>query len=337
MEIREFDFPLPEALIALRPAQKRDESRLAVLRGSRLEHRRFRDLPEYLSKGDLLIINNTKVLPVRLTGEKPTGGKLEVLLARNLSGDTWEVLSKGGYTGSLRVSEHLSLELTGGGKARLLYEGDLKKILYDSGDMPLPPYIKRKPDGLDKERYQTVYARKEGSIAAPTAGLHFTPGLLDRLREKGVLVRELTLHVGRGTFAPIRADNLEDHRMEEEYFELDRTLPEEIEKTKKSGGRVFTVGTTATRAVEGYLSGNCGLLSSPNGRIMGTTGIFIYPGYNFRAADCLITNFHLPRSTPLMLASALCGRENLLGAYKECVNEGYRFFSYGDAMLILDR
>ncbi len=332
MILSDFDFELPESRIALRPADKRDSSRLmAVLPDGKLEHRSFRDLSEYLDEGDMLLLNKTKVMPVRLSGTKPGGGTLDILLVRHLGDNVWEILSKGSYNGPLKISRALSAEIEGGRKARLIYEGALDAILWETGQMPLPPYIKREPDDDDKIRYQTVYARDPGSIAAPTAGLHFTEELLESIAAKGVLVRHLTLHVGTGTFTPIRTDAIEDHEMASEYFEIPKSLVEEISGLR---GRLVAVGTTATRAVEGYFSGQRDI--SENGNVFkGSTNIFIYPGYNFRVVNALLTNFHLPRSTPLMLTAALACRRRLLDAYAEAVREGYRFFSYGDAMLIL--
>ncbi|MDA8086235.1 MAG: tRNA preQ1(34) S-adenosylmethionine ribosyltransferase-isomerase QueA [Nitrospiraceae bacterium] len=363
MLIDDFSFPLPEGLIALRPAPRRDGSRLMALAGGRPEHRRFHDLPEYLREGDMLLVNDSRVLPVRLAGRKETGGRLEVLLVRRIenagggtaAGELWEVLYRGRYSGRLRINDELEMELgeflpghEGCRAARLRFSGDLFEILSRCGAMPLPPYIKRTPDESDRERYQTVYCRSAakdsagrasgvfGSIAAPTAGLHFTSELLEAIRSKGVLVRSLTLHVGRGTFMPVKCRQVGEHRMEREYFEFDRGLIDEINETRRAGGRLCTVGTTATRAIEGYFSGRCELAAGGNGKISGTTDIFIHPGYRFGAVDMLVTNFHLPRSTPLMLAAALAGRQALLGAYEEAVSLGYRFFSYGDAMLIID-
>jgi S-adenosylmethionine:tRNA ribosyltransferase-isomerase len=267
---------------------------------------------------------------------KPTGGRLDILLVRNIAGDRWEILSTGRYTGPLAISGKLTAEIHGGRTADLTYSGDLKEILWEAGEMPLPPYIRRGPNGMDKERYQTVYARDDGSIAAPTAGLHFTGELLAAIEAKGVLVRYLTLHVGKGTFAPIRTENVRDHVMEPEFFEIEKGLVSEIKGLK---GRLVAVGTTATRAVEGFTAVRYSSIRNGRGSFAGSTDIFIYPGYGpgygFRAVTSLVTNFHLPRSTPLMLASALCGRERLLAAYAEAVREKYRFFSYGDAMLIL--
>ena len=376
----DFSFPLPEDLIALRPAPRRDGARLMVLEeGGKIEHRRFHDLPQYLREGDMLLLNDSRVLPVRLAGRKKTGGRLEVLLVKKIGaeeekteksaseGELWEVLYRGRYAGRLKISDDLELELEGGaaeGKAdgaeagprtaRVFCRGDFFDVLSKCGAMPLPPYIKRPPDESDKERYQTVYCRGRGvaevlspgvfgSIAAPTAGLHFTPELLDRLRAGGVLVRSLTLHVGRGTFMPVKCREVGEHRMEREYFEFGRSLIDEINEVRRAGGRLCAVGTTTTRTIEGYFSGRCRLAPAgekngpaQNGKIAGSTDIFIHPGYRFQAVDMLVTNFHLPRSTPLMLASALAGRTALLSAYNNAVLSGYRFFSYGDAMLILD-
>jgi len=337
MDTRDFDFFLPEELIALEPAPRRDASRLLILSHKGMGHGFFQDIPAYLDKGDMLLINDTKVMPVRLLGRKPSGGRLEVLLVREKAPHYWEALWKGRYTGPLKISDELSVELRAGKEARLIAQ-DPRLALLNEGLMPLPPYIKRTPHEGDRERYQTVYAEKGFSIAAPTAGLHFTKELLEEIARSGVLIRKITLNVGKGTFIPIQSERVEEHRMKEEDFELDSSLPGEIEKVKSAGGKIFAVGTTTTRAIEGFLSGR---YINPenfaqNGRIRGRTDIFIYPGYRFRAVDSLITNFHLPRSTPLMLASALAGRERLLSAYGEAVSRLYRFFSYGDAMLILD-
>jgi S-adenosylmethionine:tRNA ribosyltransferase-isomerase len=334
MTLSAFDFELPESRIALKPAPERDASRLMVLspRGGPL-HRSFRDIGEFLVDGDMLLLNRTKVLPARLLGRKPDGSVLDITLARDLGGGRWEILSRGRYSGPVEISPELRAEIEGGRTARLKCAGDLEEILWRSGSMPLPPYIKRPPDAEDRERYQTVYARDPGSIAAPTAGLHFTEGLLKELGEKGVLVRYLTLHVGPGTFTPIRAERLQDHAMAPEYFEVESALLEEIRALR---GRLVTVGTTSTRAIEGLLGGRFTPSENGSGEVIkGSTEIFIYPGYRFRAVKALVTNFHLPRSTPLMLTAALAGRERLLRSYEEAVREGYRFFSYGDAMLIL--
>jgi len=374
MKVADFDFFLSKDLIAKRPLKERDSSRLLVLlKDGTIEHKRFSDLPSYLEKGDMLLINNTKVFPARLTGIKQNGEMIEILLVRKKECNVWEVLSKGRFTGTITISDDLKLELYNGNTARFKYSGDFMDIVWKQGNMPLPPYIKRLPDEADKESYQTVFAREEGSIAAPTAGLHFTDRLLKKIALNGILIRELTLHVGTGTFKPIRTENVNDHFMEAEYFEIDKEIISEIRKIKKAGGRIISVGTTTTRAIEGYFSGQwsndqslvnshqssvktndqCPMtndktklrtlnshlnLSPPTCRssvIRGYTDIFIYPGYNFRVIDSLVTNFHLPGSTPLMLASAMCGWENLIRAYKEAVAREYRFLSYGDAMLIL--
>ncbi|MBM4136617.1 MAG: tRNA preQ1(34) S-adenosylmethionine ribosyltransferase-isomerase QueA [Nitrospira sp.] len=351
MKVTDFDFSLPKDLIALSPVKERDRSRLLVLhKDGMLEHKRFSDITAYLTPGDMLLMNNTKVFPARLTGLKQTGGKLDILLVRERGDNVWDVLSRGNYTGILKITENLEAALHNGKIAYFQCSGNLMNTIWKYGNMPLPPYIRRLPDESDKERYQTVYAKQEGSIAAPTAGLHFTEGLLKEIKAKGVTIRELTLHIGIGTFKPILTSNVEAHCMDKEYFEIDKKLISEMKETKASGKRVVTVGTTTTRAIEGYMSGRYtnntnppsppllkrgkgGLLGSKF--ISGTTDIFIYPGYQFRAIDSLITNFHLPKSTPLMLTSALCGWEKLKNAYEEAIARRYRFFSYGDAMLFL--
>ena len=335
MKITDFDFSLPRDLIAERPLHDRDRSRLLVLhRDGTIEHKHFTDFPTYLNNGDLVLINNTKVFPARLTGGKESGGKIEILLVRQTEDGIWEVLSKGSYTGTVTISEHLSLDLFKGRTAHFHYTGDLFELIWQYGAMPLPPYIKRSPEESDKERYQTIFASHQGSIAAPTAGLHFTRESMNVLIEKGVLVRALTLHVGIGTFRPVRSISLKDHTMDAEYFEIDKRLIHEIHEAKASGNKVISVGTTTTRAIEGFLSGICHV-TAHNGKLQGMTDIFIYPGYTFKAIDSLLTNFHLPRSTPLMLASAICNRESLLNAYRHALAKRYRFLSYGDAMLIL--
>jgi S-adenosylmethionine:tRNA ribosyltransferase-isomerase len=333
MEIPDFDYPLPDSLIAERPSLERDGSRLLVIReDGGIEDRRFRDLPEYLREGDMLLLNRAKVMPCRLKGMRPDGRELDILLVENISGNKWEIMSRGGYTGELRISDGLSARIYKGSTAELLYRGDLSNLLRECGEMPLPPYIKRRPDREDMGQYQTVYADAEGSIAAPTAGLHFTDDLLGRIEERGVLVRKLTLHVGKGTFTPIRSSSLDEHRMEPESFEID---PELLEEIKGLGGRLFAVGTTTTRALEGYLGGRYVPEGNSGGPVRGSTDIFIRPGHDFSAVGCLITNFHLPGSTPLVLTAAFCGRERLMKAYEHAVRKSYRFFSYGDAMLII--
>ena len=335
MKVADFDFFLPKELIAKRPLKERDNSRLLVLhRDGMVEHSRFSDLPTYLDPGDMLLINNTKVFPARLMGYKKTGGILEILLIREKKDNVWEVLSKGGYTGKLKISEELHAVLKNGKTASFEYSGDFMDIMWKCGNMPLPPYIRRLPDASDKERYQTVYAKEEGSIAAPTAGLHFTERLLKEIISKDIVVQEVTLHVVVGTFRPIRSEHVEGHSMEPEYFDIERDLITEIERVKASGKRIVAVGTTTTRAIEGFISGKSNV-TAQNGRLKGKTDIFIYPGYRFKIVDSMITNFHLPRSTPLMLVSALCGWVKLKKSYEEAMRAKYRFFSYGDAMLIL--
>jgi len=351
MEVADFDFFLPKELIAERPLKKRDASRLMVLhRDGMIEHRGFADLPAYLDSGDMVIINNTKVIPARLTAQKTTGEKLEILLVKEKEDDIWEVLSKGGYSGTLKISEEFHAVLEDGRTAYFQYSGDFMDLIWRYGSMPLPPYIRRFPDALDKETYQTVYSKEEGSIAAPTAGLHFTENLLRKIVSKGIAIRELTLHVGIGTFKPIRSEHIEGHVMEPEFFTIEKSLISEIKKTKAAGKRIVAVGTSTTRAIEGLMSSSYTNGSNPpsppflkggkgglqNSKFLsGTSDIFIYPGYEFKAVTSLVTNFHLPRSTPLMLVSALCGREKLKKSYSDAIRAKYRFFSYGDAMLIL--
>jgi S-adenosylmethionine:tRNA ribosyltransferase-isomerase len=299
MKTAEYDFFLPEKLIAYRPPEKRDDSRLLVLhREDRIEHRRFRDLPSFLRAGDMLLLNKTKVFPARLAGVKPGGGRLEILLTREILPGKWEIMAKGRYTGPLRISEGFTAFISEGKTALFENPSDLRERIWLEGKMPLPPYIRRPADDQDMERYQTVYAETEGS------------------------------------FKLIKTDNIEDHAMERELFELDPSLPSEIEEVKRQGGRIIAVGTTTTRAVEGYMSGKCDILSS-NGAVRGLTDIFIREGYRLKAVDAVITNFHLPRSTPLMLTSVFAGRERLLRAYESAISMGYRFFSYGDDMLVL--
>lgn len=379
MKTADFDFHLPQDLIASRPAEKRDHSRLLVLhRDGGIEHRRFFEIGEYLHEGDMLVLNNTKVVPARIIGKKTSGGKVDLLLLRRAGGDgTWEILMRGRYEGRVIIGDEIEGEIgtesdslrggVGGGGSRKKFlrvlstrDSSREEALLRYGSMPLPPYIKRFPDNQDRERYQTVYAEKEGSIAAPTAGLHFTSELVEAIRDKGVQVRMVTLHVGPGTFKPIESVTLEGHRMEAEFFEVDPGLTEEIHRVRASGKKVVAVGTTTTRTVEGIMSGvyqrtasGCGLEGTEGDRlanlqegvsplachrndsIRGLTDIFIYPGYTFKGVNGLVTNFHLPRSTPLMLVSAFSTFEKVARAYKEAISEGYRFFSYGDAMLSL--
>lgn len=363
MKTADFDFYLPKDLIALKPSEKRDNSRLLILhRDGGIEHRRFLDIVEYLKNGDMLLLNDTKVFPARLIAVKPSGGKIDILFVKESDTDgTWEIMYNGRFEGTASVEDGIKAEIwTEEDKCQVsgvrsqntekapkpkkflrflnIDPSNVMNILWQYGYMPLPPYIKRQPDESDKQRYQTVYAENQGSIAAPTAGLHFTEELLKRIKDKGVMVEALTLHVGVGTFKPIKAEDVEGHKMDSEYFEVKSSLIEKIKETKESGKRVITVGTTATRALEGYFSGQFSTFrghEKVNGLMRGYTDIFIYSGYKFKAVDSLITNFHLPCSTPLMLASAFCSFETLLKAYKEAIAMGYRFFSYGDAMLIL--
>jgi S-adenosylmethionine:tRNA ribosyltransferase-isomerase len=349
MKTADFDFELPPELIALRPAAQRDGSRLLVLhRTGGLEHRYFRDIGDYIGSGDMLVLNDTKVLPVRLIGTKPSGGKADIILVKEEPEGGWAVLCRGRYEGLVKFRNGITAELSFSGaetpgkgiKRHLVFRSspsaNINDILELCGSMPLPPYIKRRPDGEDRDRYQTVYAEKPGSIAAPTAGLHFNDQLIRRLTDKGVIIRKITLHVGPGTFIPVTAEYADEHRMQAELFEIAASLKEEIAAVKRMGGRVIMTGTTATRALEGCLSGRYDRSAfCRKGTFSGQTDIFIRPGHAFLAADALITNFHLPCSTPLMLASAFCSLEKLMTAYREAIARGYRFFSYGDAMLIL--
>jgi len=332
MKTAEYDFPLPEDLIASRPVAERDAARLMVLhRDGGLEHRTFSDLSSLLKAGDMLVLNNSRVFPARIMGIKPDGGSMEILLVSENSDGSWNII-RGRFSGEVVIENTIAAAISKGKIA--VFSRDIRSVIWDIGRMPLPPYIKRDADDQDRERYQTVYAEKEGSIAAPTAGLHFTPALLDRLKASGVIIRTVTLHVGIGTFRPVKAARIEDHDMSNESFEISPDLIAEIARVKKAGGRVVAVGTTSTRTLEGYASGAC-TVNRSNGVITGTTDIFICEGYRPRLVDALITNFHLPCSTPLMLVSAFSGRVRLLRAYETAIAMGYRFFSYGDAMLFL--
>ncbi|RXS88346.1 tRNA preQ1(34) S-adenosylmethionine ribosyltransferase-isomerase QueA [Geobacillus zalihae] len=342
MKVDLFDFHLPEELIAQTPLPDRAASRLMVLdkRTGAIRHETFRNIISYLNPGDCLVLNDTRVMPARLYGEKEeTGGTVEVLLLKQLDGDRWETLVKPGK----RVKPGTKLTF-GGGKleavcldtlehgGRVLefsYDGLFYEVLAELGEMPLPPYIKEKLD--DPERYQTVYAREIGSAAAPTAGLHFTEELLDAIREKGVHIVFITLHVGLGTFRPVQVDDVEKHDMHAEFYQMSEETAETLNRVREQGGRIIAVGTTSTRTLET-------IAGKHNGRFVaesGWTDIFIYPGYEFKGIDGLVTNFHLPKSTLIMLVSALAGRENILHAYQVAVKERYRFFSFGDAMLII--
>ncbi len=337
----DFYFDLPQELIAQDPLEDRSSSRLLVLdrKTGAVEHHTFKEIMNYVRSGDCLVLNNTKVIPARLMGVKEdTGAAIEVLLLKRRDNDVWETLVKPGKKarpgakivfgdGCLRA-EVLDVEEEGNRLIRFDYEGIFEEVLDRLGEMPLPPYITHKLQ--DKNRYQTVYAKYEGSAAAPTAGLHFTEELLAQIEEMGVNIAYVTLHVGLGTFRPVKADNLSEHHMHSEHYEVTPETAELINRTKESGGRVICVGTTSCRTVESA--------ADESGRVQpgcGDTEIFIYPGYRFKVLDCLITNFHLPESTLVMLVSALAGRENVLAAYREAVEERYRFFSFGDAMLVI--
>ena len=340
MKVSDFYFELPEELIAQYPLEKRDSSRLMVLdkKTGEIEHRKFHDILEYLNEGDTLVLNNTRVLPARLIGEKEeTGGKIEFLLLKRIEGDKWECLAKPG-----RKAKVGTVFTFGEGKLKAIvreigeegnriiefkYDGIFEQVLDELGQMPLPPYIHEKLE--DKERYQTVYSKEKGSAAAPTAGLHFTEELLKEIKDKGVNIAYLTLHVGLGTFRPVKVDDVNNHVMHSEYYHLDKENAELINKTKEAGKRVIAVGTTSSRTLE--------TIGDENGRVreqIGWTDIFIYPGYKFKIVDNLITNFHLPESTLIMLVSALAGQDNIMNAYNTAVKEKYRFFSFGDSMFI---
>lgn len=340
MEVKEFDYYLPEDLIAQTPLLKRDESRLLVLdkKTGNINHEKFYNIINYLNKGDTLVLNNTKVLPARLIGIKEqTDAVIEILLLKNLENDKWECLVKP----ARRIKEGTIISF-GDKKLKakccgvfedgirhfeLLYEGILMEILEELGTMPLPPYIHEKLK--DQSRYQTVYAKEVGSAAAPTAGLHFTEELLDKIKEKGVNITYVTLHVGLGTFRPVSVEKIEEHEMHSEFYSMSKETAELLNKTHQSGKKIIAVGTTSTRTLETIANKHEQFIECS-----GWTNIFIYPGYKFKAIDNLITNFHLPKSTLVMLVSALAGRENILNAYKIAVKNNYRFFSFGDAMFI---
>lgn len=340
MTRQDFNYYLPEELIAQDPLEDRSGSRLLVLDkdSGAIEHRIFKDIVEYLKEGDCLVINDTKVIPARLIGEKEdTGAKIEVLLLKRQENDIWETLVRPGkktkigtrirFGDGLLIGEVVRVVEEGNRLVKFYYEGIFEEILDRLGQMPLPPYITHELQ--DKNRYQTVYAKYEGSAAAPTAGLHFTKELLKQIEEKGIVIAKVTLHVGLGTFRPVKVDNITEHHMHSEFYQIDPEQAEKINRTKKQGGRVVCVGTTSCRTVESA-AGEDGFVKPGSGN----TEIFIYPGYRFKALDALITNFHLPESTLIMLVSALAGREYVLKAYEEAVREGYRFFSFGDAMFI---
>lgn len=340
MNKNDFYYDLPTELIAQHPVNKRDQSRLLVLdyETNEINHNKFNDIKKYLNKGDCLVLNNTKVIPARLYGKrKDTGGKIEFVLLKKIDKNDWEVLLKPGkraipgrvFEFGDGLLEATILKIVEGGNriVRFKYEGIFNEILDKIGIMPLPPYIKEKLE--NKDRYQTVYAKNDGSAAAPTAGLHFTNELLSEIKKMGVTIAKVTLHIGIGTFRPVKVDNIKDHVMHSEWYSINQENADIINKTKAKGGRVISVGTTSTRVIES-VSDNNGKLCEKEGN----TEIFIYPGYKFKVIDCLITNFHLPESTLIMLVSALAKRESVIKAYEEAVKEKYRFFSFGDAMFI---
>ena len=341
MKTSDFFYDLPEELIAQDPLEDRTASRLLVLNRETgaIEHKIFSDVIDYLNEGDCLVINNTRVIPARLIGEKEdTGGKVEVLLLKRRANDVWETLVKPGKKlrpgarvtfgdGRLKA-EILEIAEEGNRLVRFYYEGIFEEILDALGEMPLPPYITHKLE--DKEMYQTVYAKYDGSAAAPTAGLHFTKELLSKIEEKGIKIASITLHVGLGTFRPVKVDDVNHHHMHTEWYEVNAEAADIINETKRNGGRVICVGTTSCRTIESVADEN-GYMKAKTGE----TDIFIYPGYKFKVMDGLITNFHLPESTLVMLVSAFAGKENVLAAYETAVKERYRFFSFGDAMILI--
>lgn len=341
MKTSDFYYDLPEELIVQDPLEDRTASRLLVLdrKTGAVKHKIFSDVIDYLNKGDCLVINNTRVIPARLIGEKEgTGGKVEVLLLKRRANDVWETLVKPGKKlrpgakitfgdGRLRA-EVLEVVEEGNRLVKFHYEGIFEEILDSLGEMPLPPYITHKLE--DKEMYQTVYAKFDGSAAAPTAGLHFTKELLNKIEEKGIKIASITLHVGLGTFRPVKVDDVNNHHMHTEWYEVNAEAADIINETKRNGGRVICVGTTSCRTIESVADEN-GYMKAKTGE----TDIFIYPGYKFKIMDGLITNFHLPESTLVMLVSAFAGKENVLSAYETAVKERYRFFSFGDAMILI--
>jgi S-adenosylmethionine:tRNA ribosyltransferase-isomerase len=355
MKLSEFDYDLQSDRIAQYPLKERDASKLLVLhrktgpadkqigQAGRLDHRLFKDIISYLDPGDVLVLNNTKVIPSRISGTKPSGGKAEITLLKELGRNTWEGLVKGVHKGTVILPGGIRANVTRIERslAKVVFEFDIKTTahepdirdkLHEIGVMPLPVYIKRESAAPDKEGYQTVYAKEEGAVAAPTAGLHFTDTLLNALREKGVRIETVTLHVGYGTFKPVVIEDIEDHKMDEEYYEIPKATAFAINSARSEGRRVIAVGTTVTRTLESSAMAGGSDKVIP-GR--GNASIFIYPGYEFRIINALITNFHLPKSTPMMLASAFSGINPLKTAYYEAEKAGYRFFSYGDAMLMV--
>ncbi len=339
MKLSDLDYKLPEELIAKQPVEKRDASRLMVLhRGDGLiEHRRFSDIAEYLNPSDILVVNNTKVIPARLIGHKKgTGGEVEILLLRPESDNLWNCLVRPGrrlmpgaqveFKDGMMDAEIVEHRPGGQRLVRFTQQDDFYQALEKVGQVPLPPYIDRDPHEADKTRYQTVYAKEKGAVAAPTAGLHFTPELLASVKNKGVEVLEILLHVGWGTFKGVEAEDIREHKMDAEYYSISQPIGKKLEKAKTENRRIIAVGTTTSRALESY---------GQSGKLSDWTEIFIYPPYEFKIVDALITNFHLPKSTLIMLVSALAGRSKVMEAYQEAIKERYRFYSYGDAMLIV--
>ena len=340
MKVSDFNYVLPEELIAQHPYDKRDEARLMVLDKTtqKIEDKIFSDVIDYLEPGDCLVINNTKVIPARLYGKKDTGAKIEFLLLKRIEGDFWEVMVRPGnklkpgtkvtFGDGILKAEILDILEGGNRKVKFEYEGIFNEILDQIGLMPLPPYIKESLK--EKDKYQTVYAKYDGSAAAPTAGLHFTEELLEKIKQKGIEIAKVTLHVGIGTFRPVKVENIEDHNMHSEHYYIKEEEAEKINNAKRNGKRIIAVGTTSCRVLESVADEN-GFVKA----VEGDTNIFIYPGYKFKCLDCLITNFHLPESTLIMLVSSLAGRDFIMEAYNHAVEEKYKFFSFGDAMIIL--
>ncbi len=340
MKVSEFDFYLPEELIAQHPKEKRDESRLMVVdkKDGEIKHKVFKDIIDYINPGDCLVLNNTRVLPARLIGEKEnTGGKMEFLLLKRLESNLWETLVKPGkrakvgsrfvFGGGELKAEVKEIGEEGSRIVKFEYEGIFEEVLDRLGQMPLPPYITEQLE--DRERYQTVYSKEVGSAAAPTAGLHFTEELMNKLKEKGVNICFVTLHVGLGTFRPVKVEDIEEHHMHSEYYTMSKETADIINETKEKGGKIIAVGTTSCRTLE-TIADNIGKVSEESG----WTDIFMYPGYKFKVVDTIITNFHLPQSTLLMLVSAFSSKDIIMKAYDIAVKEKYRFFSFGDAMII---
>jgi len=339
MKLSDFDYKLPQELIAKCPAEKRDASRLMILHRNdgKVEHRRFGDIIEYLDPSDILVVNNTKVVPARLMGHKKgTGGEVEILLLRKESENQWNCLVRPGrrlmpgtnveFKDGQMEAEIVEYRPGGQRLVRFSQAGDFYQTLEQVGQVPLPPYIDREPHETDKARYQTIYAKEEGAVAAPTAGLHFTPELMDSIKSKGIEVLEVLLHVGWGTFKGVEAEDIREHRMDAEYYNISQVVGEKLEKAKIENRKIIAVGTTTSRALESF---------GQNGKLSDRTEIFIYPPYEFKMINALVTNFHLPKSTLIMMVSALAGRENVMKAYQEAIRERYRFYSYGDAMMII--